>query len=124
MIYLDASLKSYESVGDVKMRRGEIFEDSRSSERSRTFPASFSVSFCPRPPTLHLQSKKIIDFPFLSFFKSPLLTSSLHSSPAPVAAPANRTMKFTLAAFTAILAPAAATVYFKEQFNDDVSYAS
>jgi hypothetical protein len=33
-------------------------------------------------------------------------------------------MKFTLAAFTAILAPAAATVYFKEQFNDDVSYAS
>jgi hypothetical protein len=30
-------------------------------------------------------------------------------------------MKFTLAAFTALLAPAAAEIYFKEQFNDDVS---
>jgi len=28
-------------------------------------------------------------------------------------------MKFTLAAFTALLAPAAAEIYFKEQFNDD-----
>jgi hypothetical protein len=32
------------------------------------------------------------------------------------------TMKLTLAAFTALLAPAAAEIYFKEQFNDDVSF--
>jgi hypothetical protein len=31
-------------------------------------------------------------------------------------------MKLTLAAFTALLAPAAAEIYFKEQFNDDVSF--
>jgi hypothetical protein len=30
-------------------------------------------------------------------------------------------MKFTLAAFTALVSSVASEVYFKEQFNDDVS---
>ena len=33
-------------------------------------------------------------------------------------------MKFTIAAFAALLTSTAAEVYFKEQFNDDVSACS